>query len=119
LYNDVQLLKQCGKHENMKLRTCISPEGKFIYGIHKPAYTVNNLRETDILQTLGSSVSGERVDNAVNSPVGDIKENQAEWIYEIPNPFPFKGTTYICKSWADSKADDPTSIRLFFPKNAS
>jgi hypothetical protein len=103
----------------MKIRTCISPEGKFIYGIHKPAYSVNNLRETDILQTLGSSMSGERVDNAVNFPVGDIKENQAEWIYEIPNPFPFKGTTYIGKSWADSKADDPTRISISPPKSTS
>ena len=103
----------------MKPRTCVSPEGKFIYGIHKPAYSVNNLRETDILQTLGSSVSGERVDNAVNFPVADIKENQAEWIYEIPNPFPFKGTTYIGKSWADSKADDPTGISISPPKSTS
>jgi len=103
----------------MKPRTCVSPEGKFIYGIHKPAYSVNNLRETDILQTLGSSVSGERVDNAVNFPVGDIKENQAEWIYEIPNPFPFKGTTYIGKSWADSKADDPTRISISPPISTS
>ena len=103
----------------MKPRTCVSTEGKFIYGIHKPAYSVNNLRETDILQNLGSTVSGERVDNAVNFPSGDVKESQAEWIYEIPNPFPFRGTTYIGKSWADDTADDPSRINISPPQPTS
>lgn len=103
----------------MKLRTCVTPAGRFVYGIHKPSYSANNLREKDILQTLGSSADGERVDNAVNFPAGDIKENQAEWIYEIPNPLPFKGTTYIGKSWADGRADDPARIRIFPPQPTS
>ena len=96
----------------MKPRTCVSPKGKFIYGIHKPSYSVNNLRENDILQNLGSRLSGERVDNTVNFPPGDVMESQAEWIYEIANPFPFRGTTYIGKSWADGKADDPSRINI-------
>jgi hypothetical protein len=37
----------------MKLRTCVSPEGKFIYGIHKPSFKILNLRENDFCQILG------------------------------------------------------------------
>ncbi len=103
----------------MKLRTCISPEGRFVYGIHKPSFSVSNLREKDILQTLGTSTTGESIDNAVNFPPGDIEESAAEWIYEIPNAFPFRGTTYISRSWADSKADEPSRIKLPAPTPTS
>ena len=103
----------------MKLRTCISPEGRFVYGIHKPSFSVSNLREKDILQTLGTSTTGESIDNAVNYPPGDIEESAAEWIYEIPNAFPFRGTTYISRSWADSKVDDPSRIKLPAPTPTS
>ena len=103
----------------MKLRTCISPEGRFVYGIHKPSFSVSNLREKDILQTLGTSTTGESIDNAVNFPPGDIEESEAEWIYEIPNAFPFRGTTYIRRSWADSKADNPSRIKLPAPTPTS
>ena len=103
----------------MKIRTCISPDGRFIYGIHKPSFSVSNLREKDILQTLGTSITGELIDNAVNFPPGDIKESEAEWIYEIPNAFPFRGTTYISRSWADSKADNLSGIKLPAPTPTS
>ena len=37
----------------MKLRTCVTPDGKFIYGIHKPSFRVANMRQEDFLQLLG------------------------------------------------------------------
>lgn len=103
----------------MKLRTCISPDGRFVYGIHKPSFSVSNFREKDILQTLGTSITGELIDNALNFPPGDIEESEAEWIYEIPNAFPFRGSTYISRSWADSKADNPSGIKLPAPTPTS
>jgi len=96
----------------MKLRTCVTPNGKFIYGIHKPSFKVTNLREDVFLQTLGLDERDNPVDNTANFPAGDVEEQQGEWIYEIPNPFSFRGATYIGKSWADAKADDPEAIKL-------
>ena len=103
----------------MKLRTCVSPEGKFTYGIHKPSFKAANLRENDLVQVMGLDSAGEPVDNRPNFPDGDVEELQGGWIYEIPNPFPFRGTTYIDKSWAAAKADDPMSIRLLEPPPTS
>jgi len=103
----------------MKLRTCVTPEGKFKYGIHKPSFTAVNLREKDFLQTLGLDSGDNPVDNARNFPAGDVEELQGEWIYEIPNPFPFRGATYIDKSWADAKANDPMAICLLEPQPTS
>ena len=37
---------------------------------------------------------------------------EAESVFEIANPFPFRGTTYIGKTWADDKRRDPSAIRL-------
>jgi hypothetical protein len=102
---------------NMKLRTCVTPDGKFVYGIHRPKFTTVNLRENDFRLTLGLDTSDNPVANEGNFPSGDVEEQQAEWIYEIPNPFAFRGTTYIDRNWARSKADDPMAIRL--PEQAS
>jgi len=96
----------------MKLRTCVTPEGRFIYGIHRPYFKVANLRQNDFLQVLGLDEADNPVDNTRNFPAGDVEESQGNWIYEIPNSFPFRGTTYIDKSWADDKAADPLAIRL-------
>jgi len=96
----------------MKLRTCVTPDGKFIYGIHKPSFKVANLRENVFLQTLGLDIEDNPIENAANFPTGEVKEPQGEWIYEIPNPFPFRGATYIGKSWADAIATDPEAIKL-------
>ena len=96
----------------MKLRTCVSPSGKFIYGLHKPSFNTINLREKDLLQVLGLDGADNPVDNNLNFPAGDVKEPHGTWIYEIPNPFPFRGATYIDKNWADSKAADPCLISL-------
>jgi hypothetical protein len=96
----------------MKLRTCVTPDGNFIYGIHKPSFKVANLREEVFLQTLGLDDEDNPIENSANFPAGEVEELQGEWIYEIPNPFSFRGATYIGKSWADAKADDPEAIKL-------
>ena len=96
----------------MKLRTCVTPDGKFIYGIHKPSFKVANLREEVLQQTLGLDDEDNPIENSANFPAGEVEELQGEWIYEIPNPFSFRGATYIGKSWADAKADNPEAIIL-------
>ncbi len=96
----------------MDLRTCVVPPGRFRYGIHRPRYRVHNLRETDFTAVLGTDPQGKTYSNEANFPAAALEEAQADIIYEIPNPFPFRGTTYIAKSWADPRADDPASIRL-------
>ena len=88
----------------MKLRTCVTPDGKFIYGIHKPSFRVANMRQEAFLQSLGIDDEENPIENTANFPAGEVEEPQGEWIYEVPNPFPFRGATYISKSWADSKA---------------
>ena len=99
----------------MKLRTCVSPQGKFIYGIHKPSFKIVNLREKDLLQVLGLDAADVPVDNTLNFPEEDVEETHGEWIYEVPNPLPFRGATYIDRSWADTRAADPLSISLPAP----
>jgi hypothetical protein len=95
----------------------VTPDGRFTYGVHKPSFTVRNLRENDFITTLGVLPDGSGHLNQNNFPKGDVTESRADWIYEIPNPFPFKGTTYIVKSWAEKKAENPSSI--FLPKPSS
>jgi len=99
----------------MKLRTCVSPEGKFIYGVHKPSFKTRNLRENDFFQVLGLDAADKPVGNAANFPGGDVEETQGRWIYEIPNPFPFRGATYIDRTWADARVADPSIISLPAP----
>lgn len=94
------------------LRTCVSPEGNFEYGIHKPRFTTENLRERTTLSSLGRNEAGKTISNAVNFPDGALEENHADWIFEIPNPFPFRGTTFINRRWAEEKANHPEQIRL-------
>lgn len=96
----------------MKLRTCVTPEGRFRFGIHKPSFKAANMRQKDYLQALGLDSGDNPVDNVINFPAGDVEEDQGEWIYEISNPFPFRGATYIDRSWADTKSRDPMAIRL-------
>ncbi len=96
----------------MYLRTCVQPSGNFCFGIHKPCFHVKNLRKTDFPALLGELDDGILVDNTRNFPDTDVEEAEADTIFEIPNAFPFRGTTYIAKSWADAKAADPKSITL-------
>ena len=101
------------------MRTCISPKGVFVYGIHKPSYSVRNLRTRTRLEDLGIDEQGLPVDNSVNYPEGTVEVPEADWIYEIANPFPFRGTTYIGKNWADRSAGNYERIRLEDPGEVS
>ncbi|MEE4112357.1 MAG: hypothetical protein V2I40_06045, partial [Desulfobacteraceae bacterium] len=96
----------------MKLRTCVSPAGRFIFGLHQPHFTADNFRETDRLADLGRLPEGTRHRNEANFPCGPVHEPAADWIFEIPNAFPFRGTTYIGKTWADARARRPEAILL-------
>ena len=96
----------------MNLRTCVSPAGRFVYGLHRPHFTADNFRETDELADLGTLPDGTRHRNMANFPCGPVHEPAADWIFEVPNPFPFRGTTYIGKVWADARAGRPDTIAL-------
>lgn len=103
----------------MKLRTCITPAGVFRFGVHDPSYAVANLREQDHVAVLGLDDHGRPVDNRRNFPGADLHVEQAARIYEIPNAFPFRGTTYIDSSWADAKARNHALICLPKPHECS
>jgi hypothetical protein len=96
----------------MKLRTCVSPDGRFICGLHRPHFTVDNFRETNRLADLGTLPDGGRHRNRANLPSGPVHEPAGDWIFEIPNVFPFRGATYIRKTWADVRARRPETIAL-------
>jgi hypothetical protein len=103
----------------MTLRTCVSPEGRFIYGVHRPRFTADNFRQQDRLADLGVLPDGTRHRNTANFPDGPVEEPAADWIFEVPNAFPFRGTTYIGKAWADATAQNPDRIRLPQPPPVS
>ncbi len=96
----------------MKLRSCVHPSGRFIYGLHKPSYSVANFREQDLIRELGKLSDGSPCDNRQNFPQEDVSVPEADWIFEIPNPFAFRGTTFISRSWAEPKAEKPSAISL-------
>lgn len=96
----------------MNIRTSVTPEKLFRYGIHKPGYTAANLRKHTTLCSLGHDSSGKRYLNTKNHPEGDVAVTAADWIFEIPNPFSFRGSTYIDKEWADASARNPKRISL-------
>ncbi len=100
-------------------RSCVSPQGHFIFLTHKPAYEVENLRPGDQVAVLGKLEEGESVLNQSNFPPGNVVEPHADWIYEVPNPLAFRGTTYIGKTWADRAAANPSSIGLQAPIETS
>jgi hypothetical protein len=103
----------------MTLRTCVSPTGHFFFGVHRPGYRVANMRADRRLSALGTDPDGNRIDNAANFPPGDIEVDGADAIIEIPNPFPFRGTTYIIPRHADRHAAAPQSIALPAPRPLS
>jgi hypothetical protein len=94
------------------LRTCVSPEGRFVFGTHKPCFNIANVREKDIVTVIGKLSDNTEVINNINFPVNDVKEDNADIIYEIPNPFPFRGTTYINSKWADNNSEQPENIKI-------
>lgn len=96
----------------MRLRSCVHPSGQFVYGVHKPSYTVANQRENNFFLQLGAVANSNPCCNHDNFPEKDVQVPQADWIYEITNPFPFLGATFINHSWARAWAADPSSIRI-------
>lgn len=82
-------------------RTCVAPSGEFIFGIHKPQFTALNLRENDHIVTLGHSSDKATINNRDNFPANNVHVTASPWVFEIPNAFPFMGTTFIVKSNAD------------------
>jgi len=102
-----------------RIQTCVTPGGNFQYGIHKPEYIAANLRPTTKIEPLGLTQENTVVKNDQNYPQGDVKVQGADWIFEIPNPFPFKGRTYIDKEWADASAANPDRINLPRPEPVS
>ncbi len=100
-------------------RSCVAPDKRFVYGIHKPGYRVSNLRQATQLYHLGHTLEGELVTNEGNFPESAIEINDADWVFEIPNAFPFKGATFIKKSWADARADNLEQICIEPPQTVS
>ncbi len=101
------------------LRSCVRPEGRFQLALHRPSYRVANLRESRSICELGRLDDGRTVTNARNFPQGEVTVPAAEGVYEIANAFPFRGTTFIGKAWADAKRGDPTALRLPVAPNLS
>ena len=102
-----------------RLTSCVTPTGQFIYGIHKPRYTVANVRNNRKIEWLGHNTQGRPVDNSRNFPDGTLPIDEADWVFEIPNPLPFRGRTYINKEWADASATHPERIHLPAPESFS
>ena len=100
-------------------QTCVRPDGTFAVGIHRPSFKVTNFRENQYLSSLGQTVEGDDVDNHINFPEQDLSEPGADIIYEIPNPFPFRGATFINTAWAESKAGKPENIGVEKPQSCS
>nr|WP_320011906.1 hypothetical protein [uncultured Desulfobulbus sp.] len=84
-------------------QSSVTPEGTFLVGKHSPGYSVKNLREKDYLCRLGKDNSGQYLDNSMNFPQGDVEVVRARAIYEIRNPLPFRGCTFIDTGWADNR----------------
>lgn len=103
----------------MTVRSCVHPSGQFVYGVHAPSYQVANLRENDWVEPLGAFPDNSPCVNQGNFPAGDLQVDQAEMIYEIANPFPFRGVTYISSAWATPRAANPSSIKLPPPPEVS
>jgi hypothetical protein len=103
----------------LELGTCVSPEGRFVYGLHEPHFKTVNLRESDVILPLGETPTGRSIENRGNFPPGDVDEACADPIFEIANAFPFRGTTFIGKGWADATATDPTRISIASPAKVS
>ena len=101
------------------LWSSVQPEGFFRVALHRSSYRVSNLRASRPVGTLGRLDNGRAVTNSGNFPSGQVDVQDTEGVYEIGNPFPFRGATYIGKAWADAKRDHPETIPLAPPAEAS
>ena len=102
-----------------RLRTCVAPEGAFVFGVHRPRYRVANLREEDHVGRLGKTADGKGIDNRANFPAGDVEEPGAAPVIEIANPLPFRGATFILQRSADRIARAPSKIAIPAPEPVS
>ncbi len=99
--------------------TGLDPAGFFVWGIHNPSYEVLNIRRRDFIFPLGHVVSGDLVTNEINFPKESIINiRHAQSVYEIPNVFPFWGTSFVLKDKADKFLDSPNKITLMPKKNS-
>jgi hypothetical protein len=101
----------------MAPRTCVTPDGSFRVGIHDPGFRVENLRENTFPAELGRLPDGTPVENHINFPSSNVTADSTDRIYEVANPFPFRGTTYINSAWADGHSGRPETVRVP-PKSA-
>lgn len=88
------------------------PSGQFSYGVHRPHFDCHTYRTRTDPSILGRTREGRPVDNRRNYPTGELKHLIGDCVFEIPNAFPFRGTTFINRRWADAQAQAPQSIRL-------
>ena len=101
------------------MNSCVSPDGRFVFGLHKPHFQAVNMRQYDYVLSLGQAVGGRDQLNLLNFPPDDVDVPSAQAVYEVANPFPFRGVTYIGKEWADGAAADPTRISIAAPAKVS
>jgi hypothetical protein len=97
----------------------VDPSGRFRVGVHQPEFEVKNLRENRYIERLGTLSNGTFVDNQVNFPKENVQEPSADKIFEIANPFPFRGTTFINSAWANGHAGHPETIGIPRPSPCS
>lgn len=95
----------------MKLHTCVRPDHIFIFHTHIPSYGVANLRQNTEILTLGQ-LDGKAINNQCNYPESSVTVSQSDTVYEIANPFSFKGATFINGTWANQQAKTPEAIHL-------
>ncbi len=98
--------------KNQPPRSCVHPSGRFTCGLHRPHYKVINLRQTVAQSLLGHDDHGRPVDNHINFPKGDLEIVNTQGVFEIPNPFPFWGTTFILEGPARRFSDAPDNFRF-------
>ena len=98
--------------------SCVAPSGEFIYGIHKPHFTALNLRENDCILTLGHGSGQVTIDNTDNFPANNVRVTASPWVFEIPNAFPFMGTTFIVNRNADRMVENGNPFKRHKEKSS-
>lgn len=100
------------------VKSSVTPDG-FRVGVHKPSYQAANFRCHDYLFTLGFIDDDLPLSNAGNFPRGDVREKKGGWIYEIINPFPFRGAVFIDSNRAEARVACPENIKIPAPPSCS
>lgn len=100
------------RHTLPGLRTCVTPCGGFTCALHRSCFNVLNLREKTAFSCLGKTEADEDVKNYTTFPSADMEFSPSTGVYEIPNPFPFWGATYILQGPADLLREDPSAFRF-------